>query len=45
MKELDFTIRQLGPVNLDEFRSIRLEALKNFPEAYFDEFLMVKFLK
>jgi ribosomal protein S18 acetylase RimI-like enzyme len=34
MKEPDFKIHRLGRVNSEEFRSIRLEALKNFPEAF-----------
>jgi ribosomal protein S18 acetylase RimI-like enzyme len=34
MKEPDLTIRRLSRVDIEGFRSIRLEALKNFPEAY-----------
>ena len=29
-----FTIRRLGPADLEAFRSIRLEALRNDPEAF-----------
>jgi ribosomal protein S18 acetylase RimI-like enzyme len=32
--ESDFTIHRLSRVDSEEFRSIRLEALKNFPEAF-----------